>query len=288
MTLPSIHAALAQRVADLFIKLPQVEAIALGGSWLGGAADDLSDIDVYVYTTSDVPIETRREIVEMLGGATRASMHMTFWGYDDMWLDADTGIEVDIVYFDKTWIEEQLERVLTQHQPSGGYTTSFWYTVRNSRILQDPSGWFAKLRTWSKQDYPEALRRNIIRFNHPVLRNLMPSYLNQLARSVQRRDFVSINHRVAGFLASYFDVLFALNRVLHPGEKRLLTFALGRCERLPDNMEAEVKAVLHASGTVDPALIHHLDTLMDHLDELLAREGFDPNAARPERVEGKA
>ena len=285
--LPDTHAALAQRVADLFIKLPQVEAIALGGSWMGGAADDLSDIDVYVYTTSDVPIEARREIVEMLGGATSASMHMTFWGYDDMWLDADTGIEVDIVYFDKTWIEEQLERVLTQHQPSGGYTTSFWYTVRNSRILQDPSGWFAKLQTWSKQDYPEALRRNIIRFNHPVLRNLMPSYLNQLARSVQRRDLVSINHRVAGFLASYFDILFALNRVLHPGEKRLLTFALGRCERLPSNMEADVKAVLRASSTADPSLIHHLDTLMDHLDELLAREGFDPNAARPERVEGK-
>ena len=287
MTLPSTHAALAQNVADLFIRLPHVEAVTLCGSFMGGAADDLSDIDVYVYTTGDVPIETRREIVKTLGGASKASMDMTFWGYDDGWVDLNTEVEVDVIYFDTKGFEEQLERVIVQHQPSGGYTTSFWYTVRHSHILSDPNGWFAELQTWSKQDYPEALRRNIIRFNHPVLRNLMPSYLNQLARSVQRQDLVSINHRVAGFLASYFDILFALNRVLHPGEKRLLTFAQEHCERLPDNMEADVKAVLHASSTADLSLIHHLDTLMDHLDELLAREGFDPNAARPERIEGK-
>jgi hypothetical protein len=29
---------------------------------------------------------------------------------------------------------------------------------------------------------------------------------------------VSLNHRTAALLASYFDVLFALNRVHHPGD----------------------------------------------------------------------
>ena len=108
---------------------------------------------------------------------------------------------------------------ITQHQPSGGYTTSFWRTVQRSRILQDPSGWFAKLQIWSKQDYPEALRRNIITFNHPVLRNLMPSYRNVLKKSVERGDVVSVHSHTEYFFKSYFDILFSLNRVLHPGEK---------------------------------------------------------------------
>ena len=277
--------ALAQRVADLFTKLPHVEAVALGGSFMSGAADHLSDIDIYVYTTDDVPIEARREVVKSLGGASKANMDMTFWGYDDGWIDRNTGVEVDAMYFGKRWLEKQLERVIVQHQPSGGYTTSFWRTVQYSRILHDPSGWFSKLQAWSAQDYPESLRRNIVTFNHAVLRNLLPAYRNQLERSIHRGDLVSINHRVAGFFASYFDIIFALNRTLHPGEKRLLTFA-AHCERVPVGMAGDVEAVLGASGRVDSALIHHLDRLMDRLDDLLTQEGFAPDTSRPEVVAG--
>jgi predicted nucleotidyltransferase len=42
---------LAQDIANRFPKLPDVEAIALGGSTASGYAGPTSDIDLYVYVT---------------------------------------------------------------------------------------------------------------------------------------------------------------------------------------------------------------------------------------------
>ena len=72
----------------------------------------------------------------------------------------------------------------------------------------------------------------------------MYSYFDQLASAVKRNDYVSINHRIAAFLASYFDTLFALNRVLNPGEKKLVEFAKNNCKILPDNFEADVNGLV--------------------------------------------
>ena len=38
-------------------------------------------------------------------------------------------------------------------------------------------------------------------------------------------------------MESYFDVLFALNRQMHPGEKRLVELCREKCERLPERFE---------------------------------------------------
>ena len=43
--------------------LPQVEAIALGGSRAGSCFDETSDYDIYLYCISPIPEETRREIL---------------------------------------------------------------------------------------------------------------------------------------------------------------------------------------------------------------------------------
>ena len=45
-------------------------------------------------------------------------------------------------------------------------------------------------------------------------------------------------------VASYFDILFAFNRMSHPGEKRLIEQAARLCPRLPRNMAAQMESVL--------------------------------------------
>lgn len=264
---------LTEKLAALFAALPQVEAVALGGSLAGGRSDPTSDIDLYVYTRAPIPLEARQRIVDQSGGASWVSLDLPYWGPGDEWFNAPTGIEVDIVYFDADWMQAQIEHLLRDHQASLGYTTCFWYTLLHSRVYHDPQGWFARLQTFARQEYPNALRQRIIELNQPVLRGVIPAYARQIEKAVRRGDRVSANHRVAALLASYFDVLFALNRLPHPGEKRLVEYALGHCALLPVDFEIDLDAVLLTSGA-GAELNAAVARLLDHLDELLEREGF--------------
>jgi predicted nucleotidyltransferase len=270
---PSPHLNLARKIAELFSACPGVEAIALAGSQAAGAVDQDSDIDLYVYTTAGVPLSNRVAVVDQLG-ATQADLNLQFWDLGDEWYDKDTGIEVDIIYWDTAWIEGQLDRVLVEHQASTGYSTCFWHTIRHSQILYDRSGWLHRLKKKSQVPFPEPLRRAIIAKNHPVLRGVIPSYLGQIEKALRRNDPVSVNHRVAALLASYFDVLFALNRLPHPGEKRLLEMASKRCTKLPKEMNHQVREVLSTVSLADHGLLAKIERLLDSLDQLLLTEGF--------------
>lgn len=265
----------AEEVAHHFAQLPQVAAIALSGSQASGAADVESDIDLYVYTKAEIPHQGLKTVIENTGGATRADLNLPYWGGVNIWVDALTGISIDCVYFDQTWMEEQVRRVMIACQPELGYSTCFCRTVRQSRPLYDPDGWFAALQSLAQQDYPEQLRRNIINHNHPVLRTIMTSYLHQIENAVRRSDTISIQHRLTALLASYFDILFALNRVMHPGEKRLLSYAHNECTLLPEDMDADLATVLKAAASPAADIIQALNHLLDQLDECLGMVGIN-------------
>lgn len=275
--MPTEHLALARRIAGLFAPFPEVEAVALGGSRGGGgiATDAASDIDVYVYTRGEIPLPVREGIVEASGGATRTSLDMRFWGPGDEWLNAATGIHVDAVYFGAAWMEEQVDRVIVRHEASLGYSTCFWHTVRGSIVLEDPRGWFAGLQERCWAEFPDALRRNIVALNYPVLRGVLPAYAYQLEKAATRGDLVSVNHRLAALLASYFDIVFAVNQQLHPGEKRLIEAAVGSCPRLPAEMAADLTEILETATTDLAGLPPRVARLLDRLDALLAAEGLE-------------
>ncbi len=268
------HAELAQRVANQFAEQAEVEAIALSGSFSGSHTDAASDIDLYVYTSSDISLEIREKIVSRSGGASHANIGLNFWGPGDEWFDAATGIEVDIIYFDIRWMADQISRVMLDYHPSLGFSTCFAFTVQHSQVFYDPNRWLAGLQEICQQPYPEPLREKIITHNHPVLREIIPSYFFQLEKAVKRGDLVSVNHRLAGLFASYFDIIFALNWELHPGEKRMLEKAITRCEKLPANMETNIVAVLKNCVQGDAIFLADVAKLLDHLDRLLEMEGF--------------
>src|SRR3974390_1169970 len=241
LTMSSSHAkpdesmAVAQRIARRFAVLPQVEAVALAGSRKAGFAEGDLDVDLSVYVTEDIPLDVRAEIA---AGAPRAEIGNATWEPGDEWIDAETGMAVDVMYRHVRWIEEQLDRVLARYDASVGYSTCFWYNVLHSEALFDRAGWFAGVQNRAREPSPAALRGGIVGKNWPLLRRNQSSYLHQIELAVKRNDLVSINHRVAALLASYFDVLFAVNELPHPGEKRLLQHA-ARCATTPREMERQ-------------------------------------------------
>lgn len=278
------HFEVARRLSAHYALLDAVEAVAIAGSLLGGVADRSSDIDLYVYTRADLTPAQRAAVVSPQ--TDPAGIDNSYWGLGDEWRDAESGLEVDVMFFAVPWIEEQLDRSLVRFQAGTGYSTCFWHTIRVSEPLFDRAGWFATLQRRADIPYPEALARAIIARNEPILRRSRSSYMTQIAKAVARGDIVSVNHRVAAFLASYFDVLFALNRLTHPGEKRLLDFAEMNCTRLPRDLRANVEGLIQAAGAVerralpmhgpDGRIIHpsspllaHANLLVDGLDALL-------------------
>jgi hypothetical protein len=117
------------------------------------------------------------------------------------------------------------------------------------------------------------LQRAIIARNYPILRQTLSSYLAQIERAVRRGDSVSIQHRVTALLASYFDILFAVNELPHPGEKRLLQIAATRCPRTPRDMETQINTLLEvAASPAALAVVQQTSALLNSLDALLMDE----------------
>ncbi len=266
--------ALSQQIAAMYGSLPQVETVALAGSHTTGHAGPDSDIDLYVYLREELPVDVRASMIRMR--AERMEINNQFWEPGDEWIEAGTHVAVDVMYRSKAWIEGQLDRVLVRHEASAGYSTCFWYNVLTSHVLYDRDGWYRAIQERARQPYPEPLWRAIIAKNHPILRATISSYLHQLEKATARGDLVSVNHRVAALLASYFDILFAVNRMPHPGEKRLVEMAEAQCAKRPEGMCEQVSGLIRASGVGNQDMIAQIEALVEELDELLRAEKLLP------------
>ena len=157
------------------------------------------------------------------------------------------------MYFDCSWFDRVIKDTWLHFKASNGYTTAFHYTLKNLEVLYDPCSYISGLKEVLHTPYPEQLRQNIIDRNLALMTDKpFSSYLEQMKKAVARNDLNSVNHRLAGFLASYFDVLFAANRLLHPGEKRLASFAVQNCRILPGDFESDMNSILTATPSDIP------------------------------------
>jgi hypothetical protein len=261
---------LAQTLADQYATLPQVEAVALAGSQTFGARDHDSDLDLYVYVSEALPVACRAAIIR--SRAIRMQLDNHYWEVGDEWIERDSGMVVDVKLRPTAWIEAQLARVLVHHQASIGGSTCAWQTILTAHICYDRRDWLRTLQNTVRVPYPEALRHAIIAKNYPLLRQAISGYLPQLTHALRRSDSISIYTLVAGLLASYFDIVFALNRLPHPGDKRQLASAQTQCTQLPIGMQEHVQTVMQMSASADPAFLSAVERLIDGVDRLVIGE----------------
>lgn len=266
MTAADIHDGFARKIVSTLASLDEVEAIALGGSRAKGSTDEASDFDLYVYC-KDLPPETIR--VRLLSETcSRMEIGNTYWEYEDD-VTLKSGIDMDLLYRNLDSFALEIADVADRCNAKNGYTTCMWYNLVNCRILYDRNGRLHELQRNYTRPYPSGLKENIIKRNMQLLSGCLPSYDRQIRKAAKREDFISVNHRIAEFLASYFDVIFALNELLHPGEKRLLEICERQCAVLPVHFRADIETLLQRMYAGEPVLTENVKRITDRLKALL-------------------
>ena len=225
---------MVNRLFDELKKLPEVSAIALGGSRAGSNYDEKSDYDIYLYIDSPIDIKVRKEILSKY--CKVLELGNSFWEYEDNCI-LNNDIDIDILYRNLDDFTKGLEYVVEQHNPYNGYTTCMWHNLLNCKVIYDKDNKLTETIERFNIPYPKALKENIISRNMKLLNDALPAYYLQIKKAIKRNDLVSINHRISAFLESYFDIVLAVNELTHPGEKRLISLCKQNCKILPNNFE---------------------------------------------------
>lgn len=254
------------QVFEEFSKLPQVEAIALGGSRAGTHFDEKSDYDIYLYCTAPVSEDERRGILSKYCSYVEYGNH--FWELEDNGT-FNNGIDFDLLFRDLDDFTSGIARVVEQHQPSNAYTTCMWHNLITSKIIYDGSGRLTAAKERFTVPYHEQLKKNIIENGWRLLRSSMPAYELQIKKAAGRGDLVSVNHRTAAFLETYFDVLFARNGKTHPGEKRLMPLCKEMCPILPGHFEENLHSLFRHMYTTPEELAADLNAILNELAKIL-------------------
>jgi predicted nucleotidyltransferase len=259
-----------REIASRFSELQHVEAVVLAGSAALGTSDSHSDYDLYVYARQPVDVAVRDRLLRPR--AQRLELHRAFWEDEDAWIEPDN-TELEIMYRTCAWIEGELSARLDRCEASLGYTTAICYSMEHSQALWDGSGWFARTQRRLLEGYPERLARAVVQKNLPVLGAIISSYEQQIQAAFLRHDIVSLNHRVAAWLSSYFDILFAANRQFHPGEKRLLVH-VEKLPSAPESMVEDVRTVCATAGSLERCVADHLVVVRRRLEAWLESKGL--------------
>ena len=253
-----------KEIAYQYSRLECVYAVVQSGSRTSGQSDDMSDYDIYVYSDMEIPLEFRTQLAKMY--SNDYEIDNRYFETGDEWnLKNCNGL--DFMFRSTNWIQDCIENVYNKHYASNGYSTCFLHNVATSKILYDKNGWFKQLQDKISCGYPSELRDNIIKRNMMLLKDKKSaSYLEQIKLAIKRNDPVSVNHRITAFLASYFDVLFAANEIFHPGEKRLIKYAMQHCKFLPEHFETDLTGLFVAKN--DEKIII-LDNMVERLRKIL-------------------
>ncbi len=261
---------LVDGLIDGLKQFEEVEGIMLGGSRATNTHDEKSDYDFYVYLNQPLPLEKRQELMDHY--CLYMEYGNQFWELEDDGVLND-GVDIEFIYRNIEDVHQMLEETVKQCVPTTCYTTCFWDNVQKGKIVYDKNGGLNDLKETFNIEYPKELKDNIILSNFKLLYDHMPSFYFQIEKACQRSDFNSINHRTSEFLATYFNIIFALNEETHPGEKRLLELS-SKLSLLPENHTYIIQHLFMVMFHDSDQFLKLLRELNDNLYQLLKDQGY--------------
>ena len=191
----------------------------------------------------------------------------SFWELEDD-VTLKDGIDMDIIYRKITDFENTVASVVINGNAWNGYTTCMWHNLITSKVVIDKKGGLRELQEKYRIPYPQKLKENIISNNLKLLSGMLPSFDTQIQKAEKRGDLVSVNHRVTEFLASYFDIIFALNEMTHPGEKRMQSICSTECKILPDHFDENLNKLFEGMFMGNISMV--IKNMVDEIQKICA------------------
>lgn len=241
------------RLAAALAGVPGLVAVAIGGSRATGFAGPGSDTDVYAFFSGALAtVCVRHAALSEVADEGSLTASDAFGPEDHFTVD---GEPIEIVYLDVAAVEDSITRVHSGAVAADGFSTAFLHTVAVCEPLRD-TGELARLKQ-ALTTYPEATRARILAHGREVI----AEWSSQLIAAQTRGDVPMVMHRRATIQAVLFDVLFAVNRRYHPGEKRMLDHVDTLATRPHDFARRWTEACLLPADS--PELPRQLGSLVD-------------------------
>lgn len=147
---------MANKLFEELSSLPQVEAIALGGSRAGNTYDENSDYDVYLYCTDNIDEAVRKRLLSEFCSYTEIGN--SYWESEDNCI-LNNGIDIDILYRNLDDFILNVASVVEKFNAHNGYTTCMWHNLKTCKIIYDKDNRLAMAKERFNVPYPEQLRK---------------------------------------------------------------------------------------------------------------------------------
>lgn len=259
-------------IVNEYKRFDEILAITLIGSGASEKNDFFYDIDVDVVIKEEIDINNRKRILKKFSDSIETISAR--YGEKDSFVLRNSTTKINITYYVIDILEDNLFNVINKYNASIGYTTCLWKVVSGAFIVYDKKNVFKNLQSKYRVPYPEELKLNIIEKNYYLLRDSTSSYYNQIDKAINSGDLVSVSDKAYKFLDSYFDIIFAVNEIHHPGEKRIISTINSKCSKLPKLLIEGVDSLIEKSCTCDRSILRNIDELVDTLKDFLHEEGI--------------
>ncbi len=277
-----------QRVVDDLLPLVRgfargEYAIALGGSYAKGTADDEADVDLYLFAHDVLPGGERTRVASEFSSEIEG---IVSWGEDVPFSNAGTdfrfrGENVECWLRDVGHIERSIAECregLVRREFVTWTTTGFYNHCCLSDLtvmaaLDDPFDVIARWKS-AVAAYPPKLREAIVK-QHLAAAEFWPENFHYKS-AIERRDVVYVTGIVQQVVHNLVQVVFALNEVYFPGDKRL-DVAMDHLSQQPPELCERVRALLFPGTPATREVLREqreaLRSLLGDVRDMAARAG---------------
>lgn len=211
---------LLKEIIEGVSSLPGVGAVLLFEPELGSALSDKADPwELTVCLEAPLALEFRRSLLVP---------RSTLWESDDSGFgpedrgELNDGTRVRLVYRSLDALTDEVSQVVDGARALRTGTTDLWNKVTKSSVLFDPTGRAAATQARFSVPFPHALQRAVVQLHWPLLSDGLESFSTQAIRAFHRGDWFEGHRAAVAFLASAFELVFAVNGQPYSGGARLI------------------------------------------------------------------